>query len=235
MRRALLLLAIAGLAIPAANAGQFLIVTKSAAGVWAFQDAESISVNGKDKLRSAPLPATAYDSKTIGKLGEVQLSSFTVIRRSADGLILARTGDPGNWQLLLPEATNAKTAEPAAQLWSGSTIAAKADRKDKTPASISLEDLYAIVPGRDAAVSAAWLATEIRAHQVPGMAEAEAFRQMLAMLPAAAKSYPDGAASKTMSDFVSTSRQIRGSLSVQDRTHCSDTERVDWSYIQRRE
>ncbi|MBZ5605039.1 MAG: hypothetical protein LAO79_22300, partial [Acidobacteriia bacterium] len=109
MRRALraeLLLAIAGLS--PIHAGQFLIVTRSAAGVWAFQDAESISVNGKEKLRSAALPAATYDSKAIGKLAEVQLSSFTIIRRAADGLILARAGASGNWQLLLPEATNAK-------------------------------------------------------------------------------------------------------------------------------
>ncbi len=139
-------LAILALSIPVADAGQFLIVTRNSAGSWAFQDVESISVNGKEKLRAGPLPAASYDSKAIGKLSEVQPSSFTMIRRSADGLMLGRTGEAGNWQLLLPEATNAKIAQPAAQLWSASSITVKLDRKDKTPTAVRLEDLYAIIP-----------------------------------------------------------------------------------------
>src|SRR5689334_4563557 len=111
MQRRLLLAALAGLSIAAADAGQFLVVTRTAAGAWAFQDVESVSVNGKEKLRSAPLPAASYDSKAIGHLAEVQLSSFTIVRRTSDGLILAKTGDAGTWQLLLPEATNAKIAQ----------------------------------------------------------------------------------------------------------------------------
>ena len=200
MLPSLLLLAM----VPAAHAGQFLIVTRSAAG-WEFQDVESVSFNGKEKLRSAPLPAASYDSKAIGHLAEVQLSSFTIVRRTADGLILARTGEKGPWQVLLPEASNSKTAATAPQLWAGSTIAFKKERKDKSPTALRLEDLYAIVPGREPGGSAAWLATEIGAHKVPGVQDAEAFRQMIAILPAAAKAFPESAASKTISGFLNSS------------------------------
>ncbi len=203
--RTLLLLMIAGCGIPAVQAGQYLIVTHPSNGGWGFQDVESISVNGKEKLRSAPLPAATFDSKAIGHLAEVQLASFTVVRRAADGSIVGRAGEAGNWQALLPENTNSKTAESVAQLWSGSTIAFKSDRKDKSATAVRLEDLYAIVPSRDAAASAAWLATDPRPHQIPGMSDADAFRQMLALLPDAAKAFSEGPASKTISDFLTSS------------------------------
>jgi hypothetical protein len=203
--RLLTLHAIVWLSIPAAQAGQFLVVTHTAAGAWAFQDVESISVNGKDKLRSGPLPAGTYDSKAIGKLAEVHLSAVSLVRRTAAGLVLSRTSGTANWQLLLPEDTNTKVADTAAKLWAGATLTVKADRKDKATVPVRLDELYAIIPTRDASASAALLATDIGAHQTPGVEPADAFRQLIALLPAAVKAYPDGAVSKTVSEFLSAS------------------------------
>src|ERR1700680_1714746 len=133
--QSLLLLGIAKCAVQTVEAAQYLVVTRSADGAWSFQEAESLTVNGKEKVRSAPLPAggdTAWDSKSIGRLAEVQLSSVTVVRRAKDGAIVARVGDSANWLLLLPEGSNLKTAASAAQLWSSSSVAIKKDHKDKT-------------------------------------------------------------------------------------------------------
>src|SRR5580704_2161356 len=170
--RSLLLLAIASCAIRTGEAAQYIIVTRAPSGPWSFQEAESITVNGKEKLRSAPLSggaAATWDSKAIGHLAEVQLSSFNVVRRGPDGAILARAGDSANWLLLLPEGSNAKTTESASQLWSGASVAIKKDRKDKSAQALRMEELYAIVPGHDAAA----LATEISFHRLPGMSDAD--------------------------------------------------------------
>jgi hypothetical protein len=113
-RTLLILLFFVGYLVPSVQAGQFLTVTRSANGAWSLQDVESISVNGKEKLRTTPLapgPAATWDSKSIGRLAEVQLSSFAIVRRTPDGAIIARTGDTNGWQVLLPESTNSKTAD----------------------------------------------------------------------------------------------------------------------------
>jgi hypothetical protein len=186
-------------------AGEFLVVTRSSAGVWSFQDVESISVNGKDKVRIAPL-ATAppeWDPKAVGHLPETQFSTFTIVRRGADGALLGRNASP-DWQLLLPDGLKSKTADPAARMWSESTVALKKDRKEKSPAAIRLEELYAILPGQDGAVSAAALATELALHKSPGVSDADAFAAMLSLIPAAVKAYPAGPGSDRIRDFLRT-------------------------------
>jgi hypothetical protein len=201
----LFVLAVTLAATPAAQAAQYLLVNRTSAGAWSFEEAQSLSVNGKDKLRSGPLPsgaAATWDSKAIGRLAEVQWSTFRVVRRAPDGSLLARTSDSANWQLLLPEGTNSKTADSAAMLWGASTVTFKKDQKDKSPSAIRLEELYAIVPGPDAPTCAALIATDVSAHQVPGMAEADAFRQMLSLLPEAAKAFPAASASKPIHDYL---------------------------------
>jgi len=201
--RTFLLLAIAVSVPPGLRAGEFLVVTRSSAGVWSFQDVESISVNGKDKLRIAPLTSAppAWDPKAVGHLAEAQLSTFTIVRRGADGALLGRNASP-DWQLLLPDGLKSKTSDPAAHMWSESTVALKKDRKDKSPSAIRVEELYAIVPGQDAAVSAAALATELALHKTPGMSDADAFASMLSLIPAAVKAYPTGPGSGRIRDFL---------------------------------
>src|SRR5579871_3967269 len=100
-------LAIALGATPVVQAAQYLLISRSAAGVWSFQEAQSLSANGKEKLRGGPPAPSAnpFDSKAIGKLPEVQWSSFRIVRRAPDGALLGRTAESANWQLILPEGT----------------------------------------------------------------------------------------------------------------------------------
>lgn len=201
-------LVLLGIAAGFVQAGQFLVLTRSPTGAWSFQDVESLTVNGKEKVRSALLSeGTAWDSKSINRLAEAQISSFTIIRRTSEGEVLGRIGDSGNWQRLLPEATNAKAADSAAHLWSAAALAVKTDRKDKSASGIKFEELYAVIPTRDAADSAAALATDISLHKLPATSEADAFRQMLDLLPSAAKAFP--AASKTIQDYLNAGMSAR--------------------------
>jgi hypothetical protein len=208
--RILLLLGVAGCAARGVQAGQYLVVTRSSAGAWSFQDVESLTVNGKEKVRSTLLSegsGTAWDSKSVNRLAEAHISSFGIVRRTPEGEVLGRTGDSDNWQRLLPEGTNAKAADTAAHLWSGSALAVKSERKDKSASAIKLEELYAIIPTRDASASAASLAIDISLHKLPGASEPDAFRQMLDLLPSAAKAFPPS--SKTIQDYLNTSMTAR--------------------------
>jgi Tetratricopeptide repeat len=191
-------------AIHAAEAAQYLVVTQNPNGAWAFQAVESVSINGKDKVRAAALSAEStggWDSKTIGHQAEHHLSDFTAVRRARDGTLLAR-GAGGDWQLLLPEGLKLKTAEPAAQLWSESEIELKKERKDKSPAEVRSQELYAIIPAQDAGDAAAELATDLSLYKLPGVTDADAFQQMVSLLPQAAKAFPAGSPADRMRSYV---------------------------------
>jgi hypothetical protein len=190
--------------IHAGFSSQYLIVSRSANGSWSFQPADSISINGKDKLRAAPLsgpPQAAWDSKAIGRQAEARLSDFNVVRRAADGTLIGRS-DGGKWRLLLPEGVKAKALEPAAQLWKESTVEFRKERKEKTGEAVGLDALYAIVPGADPSNSASALATDISLHKLPGISDAEALRQLIDLFPQAAKAFPSGAAADTMRSYL---------------------------------
>ena len=204
-----LLLATAGLAT--ASAGQFLMVSHGADGAWSFQSAESVLVNGKEKLRGVSFSGQgmqgSWDPKSLGRQPEVRLADFTVVRRQPDGTLLGRSGT--EWKLLLPEGLRTKSAEPAAQLWKESTISFRQDRKDKSETAIRAEELYAVVPGSDPAAAAAALATDPSWHAIPGVSSADAFRQMLSILPAAVKNSPTGAPAESIRGFLSADISTR--------------------------
>lgn len=189
-------------ATAAAQASQYLIVTHGGDGSWSFQAAETVLVNGKDKIREASAGAPAsWDSKTISRQAETRLSEFNVVRRQADGSLIGRAGS--EWKLLLPEGLKNKDAAPARKLWEDSTLAYHQERKDKTEAAIRLQDLYAIVPGPDPGAAAAALATDLSWHSLPGVSSADAFQQLVVFLPQAAKNSPTGAPAETMRAFLS--------------------------------
>jgi len=185
------------------SAGQFLIVSRTPEGAWSFQQADTILVNGKDKLRGAPLGQSVSDSwdpKGIGKQPEARLADFTVVRRRADGALIGRTGS--EWKLLLPEGLKTKAAEPSGQIWKQSAIGYREDRKEKAESPVRSEILYAIVPGADAGASAAALATDVSWHAIPGVTAADGFRQMVSLLPAAARSFTAAGPADTMRTFM---------------------------------
>jgi hypothetical protein len=202
-------LTLAALPAPAA---QFLIVTRDAKGAWALKEAEEILVNGKNKVRSVTVSTAqtdSWDSKAIGHLPDEVLSSFTVIVRSADGRLLTRPAEGTGWTLLLPDGSNAKTAQSAVEIWRGAAIIMKSDRKDKAGVTLANGELYAILPGMDPAASAARLATENALHQSPGVDMTEAFRRMLEFIPAAVKAYPTGKATDQIRDSVRSALSVR--------------------------
>ena len=192
---------------------QLLVVNHAAGSAWSLEEADSILVNGKEKVRSSPLSAAAHsetwDAKTIGHLPDAPLTSFSVILRTADGLLLARSGEAADWQLLLPDGAKSKTPQSAAEIWKGATITLRKDHKDKTATPIVLGNLYAIVPGADPALSAARLATDTSYNRLPGMDYAQAFRQMLEIISPAVKLYPSGEATEKIRDYIRTGMSSR--------------------------
>jgi hypothetical protein len=191
---------------------QLLVVRHTAGNAWSLEEADSILVNGKEKVRSSSLSAAhaeTWDAKTIGHLPDSSLSSFSVILRTGDGLLVARAGESAGWQLLLPDGGRSKAPESAAEIWRGATISLRKDHKDKTGTAVAFADLYAIVPGADPALSAARLATDVSYNRLPGMDDAQAFHQMLEIISPAIKLYPSGEATGKIRDYVLTGMSSR--------------------------
>jgi hypothetical protein len=194
------------------HGAQLLVVNHAAGNAWSLEEADSILVNGKEKVRSSPFSAPrpeTWDAKTIGHLPDAPLASFSVILRTADGLLLARAGESADWQLLLPDGGKSKAPQSPVEIWRGSTISFRKDHKDKTATPVVLGDLYAIVPGTDPALSAARLATDVSYNRLPGMNDAQSFRQMLEIIPPAVRLYPSGEAAEKIRAYVRTSMSSR--------------------------
>ena len=124
---ALVALSAAGL-----HAAQFLVVSRAGGG-WAFEEADSIQINGKDKVRAAALSASspaAWDPRSIGRLPETPLEGFQAIVRNPDGSLLARSGEAADWQLLIPNNAKAKGPQSAAELWRDAALLYTKDRKE---------------------------------------------------------------------------------------------------------
>src|SRR5450432_847614 len=192
-------------ALPAIRGAEFLVVTRSANGAWSLQHGEALSVNGKEKVRrvdAATATSETWDAKSIGHLQDVAIDSFTIIRRAPNGAMLARQDSSQEWQALLPDGSKPASPETPARLWTGSATMLKREKKDKDPASIQMDELYAIAIGPDAASSAASLVTGTGMHKVPGVTEAEAFRNVVELLPVAIKAFPSGEAAGRMREFV---------------------------------
>jgi hypothetical protein len=186
------------------HAAQFLVVTHSG-GAWSFTEADSILINGKEKVRSAASAAPqsqTWDPKSIGRLPDVTLESLSVIVRTPDGNVLARAGEAGDWATLLPDGVKDKAPQSPADIWRSAAVSLKSDRKDKTLTPINLKDLYAIVPGRDPATSAAHLVTNVSIHKVPNVNDGQAFRQMVELIPTAVKAYPAGPPTETIREYL---------------------------------
>ncbi len=206
-----LLLALVASAAGHVKAGQFLLAAHST-GAWTLEEAETIQVNGKDKVRTvalSPAPPSTWDAKTIGHLADESLASFSAVLRAPDGTLLARTGESGGWLLLLPDGEKSKAAQSAAELWRNAVITLKQDHKDKTGRTIRLADLYAVIPGQDPSSSAARLATDPSLHKLPGIDDSQAFRQMLELMPVAAKTYASGPAADKIRDYVRSAMSTR--------------------------
>jgi hypothetical protein len=196
---------IATLALPVLSAAELVIVTHSAAGAWSMQSGESLSVNGKEKIRRIGAAAGApdtWDSKAIGKLQSVEITSFAFISRSSDGRLWGRPESASEWQPLLPDGLKTTNADTAAHLWTGSSLGLKHDKKDKTPSPVAVEELYAVLSGSDAASLAATFVADPGLHKVPGMDDAQAFRNSVELIPVAAKAFPSEPALERMRESV---------------------------------
>jgi hypothetical protein len=202
IRPALRLVFLGACILPWGHAAQYLVVTRGADSAWKFEPVETVQINGKDKLRGAAIgSAGPWDSKAIGHLAESRLAEFTVVRRLPDGSVGGRAGE-GEWRLLLPEGVKSKTADTAAHIWADASIEIKKDRKDKTPAAIRIQDLYAIVPGLDPAIGITALATGLGLHKAPGVSDADAFRAMLSLIPPGVKAMPAGTGPESVRKFL---------------------------------
>ncbi len=189
----------------ALHAQEVVVITHSSNGSWALQQGESVSVNGKDKIRTASAAtgtSDTWDSKSIGHLQKTAFDSFAVVRRAPDGRFLAMQDSSQGWEVLVPDGLKSKTSESVASLWNQSTLALKRDKKDKAPAALVTRDVYAILTSQEAASAMAAFVTDVKLQNAPGVEDAQAFRDSVELIPAAIKTFPSGAPAERIREYL---------------------------------
>ena len=110
------------------SAAQLVLIIRSGGNSWAFQEAEKITVNDKDKLRSGSAQKLKLLADEYKKLPAGQILRLGVLRRNAEGYMVHWNG--ANWEPLAPDGVNLKSGASTtyAELWRSPRVAYQTDR-----------------------------------------------------------------------------------------------------------
>ena len=145
------LLAALSCSVSTASAAQLVLIVRSGGNSWAFQAAEKITVNGKDRLRSGSAQKLKLLADDYKRLPAEQLLRMGMLRRNAEGYLVHWNGTV--WNPVAPDGVNLKsgTSTTYAELWKSAAVAYQTDRNSKSLAQLkSGEVVFAILPATDA-------------------------------------------------------------------------------------
>jgi hypothetical protein len=170
-----------GCAAIAASAAQFVVVLKPGGASWQVLEAEKITFDGKDKLRSGSSKKLDLSPDEYKRLQAQPIPLAGTVRMHAGGYLVHKQG--GDWQPVAPDGATVKAATSYAALWSSATATLQKTKDAKSAAAIQIADLFAVLPAgaRDEAV-AAFLEDE---HNFQGVGEKDAdaaFQERMSLL-----------------------------------------------------
>jgi len=176
------------------------LVTRTPQG-FAFAEASSISVNGKDKVFNlGPNPKVG---DRLGKLASVRLGG-TLFLDTGTGILASY--EDGNVEYLLPEGVPKNAPGDAAAIWKSARLTYKKSSNDKTPAEAKIEEFVAFLP--EGSAQLARLATDRRALELIG-GKGKVFETELNTIAAVVKAYPADTATAPLESSVTQGMQQR--------------------------
>lgn len=160
------------------QAGKLVLILHQG-GTWQVQDAEKITINGKNKLRLAPKGTAQVNQEEYKQMGQA-LAGSAPMRIHRDGYMLVSNG--GDWTPVLPDGFAVKTPAPMAGFWAAVGIQIQPDAKSKF-VEYKPADIFAIVPGTSAPETAVdFLANLANFTGVGEKTPADAFTERMSML-----------------------------------------------------
>jgi hypothetical protein len=212
-RRSLVLALICG-AIPI-HAAQVIIVVRPGGTGWQVVEAERITLNQKEKLRTGSSQSLDLGPDAYKKLPQVEIVRAGTLRRHAGGYLVRRM--ESGWLPVAADGAQVKTATSFAALWSAATVAYQEQAKGKTTTPLRADEIYAIVPGPDRSESLANLIADPKNFQGLGERSADdAFTERMSLLVAVASSVTGQGAAKPqqvlLSEMLDATRKINAGI-----------------------
>src|ERR1019366_5081987 len=153
------------------HAAQVIIVLRPGGTGWQVVEADKITFNQKEKLRTGSSQSLDLRPDAYKKLPQVDIVRAGTLRRHAGGYLVRRM--ESGWVPVAAEA-QVKTATTFAALWSSTTVAYQAQAKAKTVTTLRADEIYAIVPGPEQSESLANLIADPKNFQGLGETSADA-------------------------------------------------------------
>ncbi|MDR3718714.1 MAG: hypothetical protein P4K98_07920 [Bryobacteraceae bacterium] len=195
------------------EAAQVVLILRPDSGSWQIREAEKITVNDKDKVRTGSTQKLELRADEYKKLPLVPiLRGGAIIRRHAGGYFVFKNG--ASWDPLLPDGASAKGPVSYAELWSSARIAIQPDRDKKNAVAIRPGDLFAVLQGSDGNEALANLLTDETNFRGVGESDASAaFEEWKSALVALAPSVkgPAGARiqQKLLTEMQSADQKLK--------------------------
>jgi len=206
----------------AAAAAPFVVILRSG-GSWQVLEAEKITVNGKDKVRSGVLKKLELTPDDYKRLQDQPLASAGVLRAHASGYLVRKLS--GDWVPVAPDGANPKGPSSYAALWQSAAVVVQRTKDSKSAGAIRVGDLFAVLPEatRDEGVTA-FLEDE---HNFLGVGERDenaAFQERMSLLVGVAQQVGGDSAAKLkqllMGPMDSINQQLGAGIA-----HYSDLQR----------
>jgi len=131
------------------DAAQLVLITRPGGNSWAFQEAEKVTVNDKDRVRTGSARNLNLRADDYKRLPAEQMLRVGTLRRHADGYLVHKKG--ADWEPVAPDGANIKSgATTYADLWKSAVVGYQSDRNAKNSTKIGAGDVvFAILPGQD--------------------------------------------------------------------------------------
>jgi hypothetical protein len=127
------------------EAAQVVLVLRSQGTSWQFQEAEAITINGKDNLRSGWSQSLQLSADQYKRLPQSKILGAGLLRKHAGGYLVTKSG--GAWNPVAPDGASVKGSVTYADLWASAKITVRKDRNSKSAIAVEAGDLFAVLPG----------------------------------------------------------------------------------------
>src|SRR5471030_3488020 len=131
--RGSLVLALVYAALPI-HAAQVIIVLRPGGTGWQVVEAEKITFNQKEKLRTGSSQTLEFRQDAYKKFPQVEIVKSGTLRRHVGGYLVRRS--ESGWEPVAADGAPVKTATSFAALWTATVVSIQAQRSSKTATAL---------------------------------------------------------------------------------------------------
>ena len=195
------------------NAGNFVVILRPGGSAWQVQEAEKVTVNGRNKFRPGTAATLQLSSEQYKALNPTPMGSV-VMRMHRDGYLVTAAGS--GWNPAVPDGLSIKGPVTLPAAWASTTIQIQPDPKSKF-LEYKAGDVFAIIPGGGGPDAVAdFLAKESNFTGVGEKSPTDAFDERMSLLIGMAGTSTGGASAKLKTILLT---EMNGALQRSNSTN----------------